>query len=176
MSANLLCPMESDHRHEQKVGGRQEITKEMAAEAHATLQSLTYDFKTSGKQLQMLNDSGHIEADLAARLQKLADVSDKQIKDGRDAAKMYGKPGMPADAEQRLVELLQMISTIIQDNAKVKDMLLMGKAKSPSKDVPNKGYLDIVVANLMKNMSSLHEKIELAKTIATRCRSSSSKG
>ena len=142
--------MESDHRLEQKVGGRQEITKEMAAEAHATLQSLTYDFKTSGKQLQMLNDSGHIEADLAKRLQKLADVSDKQIKDGREAAKMYGKPGMPADDEQRLIEILQMISTITADNAKVKDMLLMGKAKSPSKDVPSKGYLDIVVANLMK--------------------------
>ena len=53
---------------------------------------------------------------------------------------------------------------------KAQNINTMGKVKSPNPERSHKQYTDVVVSGLLTNMKEFHEKVELAKSVAMKCR------
>ena len=76
-----------------KIGGRQQITQEIADEAVKQLQSLQIKL-FDAKSIKAIDDIGEMTAKTKETLTRKRDAAQKCLRDGEDMAKLYGQDNM----------------------------------------------------------------------------------
>ena len=157
------------------VGGKTEITKELAAEAAKQLKDLEFNFNFTNKEKVAINDTGDLPVATLTRMDGILKASDKQHADGKKALQVFEDPRMQSvvSSEQHKAELDSSLEKLVDAVGPVRSAHMMGKVKmsgsEKSHGVTAEQTIKVFIAALLAAMKECHKSIIVANTLVKNC-------
>ena len=157
--------------HSKRVGGTQQITKQMAAEAAESLKAMQFAWGGVGnkKKEVTLPEDGKLVEPMQSQVEKAALSADKLVGDATKALELLRLPGMSEGAAKHAAELEDLIATMLEQMNPITKILMLKVVKPPTGQNPD-DFLVITTERLIKTMKSVHELVVVAKSMAVKCR------
>ena len=159
------------------VGGKTEITKELASEAAKQLEELEFNFNFTSKEMVAINDTGDLPVATLARMDGILKASDQQHAYGKTALQVFEDPRMQSvvSSEQHKAELDSSLEKLVDAVGPVRRAHMMGKVKmsgsEKSQGVTAEQNIKVFIATLLAAMKECHKSIIMASTLVKNCTS-----